>query len=127
METEREKSMRRVFMPKNKYGYEVNIQNPVLQAWYESYKRRLGIHGAPSDKQRLEWESRVKDYLRKEYYKLYNYYLSDSELWVNERLEELVQRLGVKPMKSCKGCIKKETARKEQSQKETDKNWESAD
>lgn len=92
---EREESMRRVFMPKNKYGYEVNIRNPVLQAWYESYRQRLGISYAPSDEQRLEWESRVKSYLRKEYYKLYNYYLSDSELWVNERLEELVQRLGV--------------------------------
>lgn len=93
MEAEREKSMRRVFMPKNKYGFEVNIQNPILRNWYDSYKLRKKIHGAFANYERLKWEETVKSYIKAEYEKMYNepYFCHTTE-----RVEELVQRLGVK-------------------------------
>ncbi|MBP1562064.1 MAG: hypothetical protein J6C96_12595 [Oscillospiraceae bacterium] len=55
--------------PLNKYGYQLNVNNPVINALYEDYIKRYGILRPPSDTQRTLFEKSLWNFLRRLYRK----------------------------------------------------------
>lgn len=65
----REKRLRSLFTaPHNIYGYQLNVNNPVIKAFYEDWKRRDNIKGGPSDPQRFAFERVLWGRLRRWYH-----------------------------------------------------------
>lgn len=50
------------------YRYQLNVGNTVFGALYEYYATVNGIHRPMSDKQRIDWERQLWEYLQKVYY-----------------------------------------------------------
>lgn len=95
---EREEMLNSVIIHNSKYGYTLNVNNRVINVLYEEFKRRNKMYGAPSDKQRLAWEKRVKIYLCEKYREMYHYELVSPVLeghWQERQLEECVRCLDV--------------------------------
>ena len=95
---ERERRLSAVINHDNKYGYTLNVGNRVINVLYNEYKQRNKMYGAPSDKQRLTWEKRVKKYLCDKYREMYKYELTTPVLagsWQERQLEECVRCLDV--------------------------------
>lgn len=66
---EREQRMRSLFTaPYNTYGYNLNVNNPVINAFYQDWKQRYSIKGGPSDSQRIAFERSLWDKLRRWYH-----------------------------------------------------------
>ena len=92
---ERDRMLRRVYNVDNKYGYKLNVNNPVLKVWYLAYMRRNDIHIPPSDKVRFEWEQKVHKYIKHKYKEIYHDELREPVIgWTEQRVEELVKMLG---------------------------------
>ena len=92
---ERDIMLRRVYNVNNKYGYALNVNNPVLKEWYLAYMRRNDIHIPPSDKVRLEWEAKVHKYIKRKYKEIYHDDIREPVIgWTERRVEELVQMMG---------------------------------
>jgi hypothetical protein len=97
---ERERDRRTVYIPEgmNPCGFRLNITtNPVINRWYERYKRKNGLrHQDPiTDKQRLEFEEIISDYIAKNYEKVYHNKLLPPIIgYTEQRVEELVVMLG---------------------------------
>lgn len=49
-----------------KYGYLVPLTNPEVVQAYNNEKKRLGVRGGMSDPQRIAWEDRYIQQMRKE-------------------------------------------------------------
>lgn len=92
---EREADARRVLITDNPYGYKLNIANKTLNKWYESYKLKNGIHGAPSEVQRIDWEKKAIRFIKKRFKEVYHDTLCEPIIgWRKQQLEELVQMMG---------------------------------
>lgn len=93
---EREANKRRVFLDvPTPQGYKLNIANSTLFKWYESYKLKNGIHGAPSEVQRIDWEKKTIRYIKKRFKEVYHDTLCEPIIgWRKQQLEELVQMMG---------------------------------
>ena len=86
---------RRVYNIDNPYGYEFNVCNDVLGAWYKRYIAKLGNADGTEPHVRLEWERKVKALIRREYKKLYQEKLQEPVVgWRKVRVEELIIMLG---------------------------------
>lgn len=93
---ERKERHRRVYAPKNPYGYEISVSNPVLGAWYKRYIAKLDHVDGTEPRVRLEWEQKVKALIRREYKKFYRESLREPVVgWTRERVEEMIIALGV--------------------------------
>lgn len=95
---ERERRLSAVINHDNKYGYTLNVGNRVINVLFHEYNRRNKICGAPSHKQRLAWEEKVKKYLCGKYRDMYCYDLEFPVLaghWQERQLEECVRCLDV--------------------------------
>lgn len=55
-----------IYISNNPWGYRININHPYIKPFYERFKRWKGIHGAPSDEERKEFEAYMGKYLSKE-------------------------------------------------------------
>lgn len=87
---------RRVYNIDNPYGYELNVNNDVLKAWYRRYIAKLGNADGTEPSVRLEWECRVKALIKREYKKFYREDLREPVVgWTKTRVEELIIMLGV--------------------------------
>lgn len=92
---EREREERRVYAPKNKYGYEISVGNPVLYAWYKRYCKKIGNVDGTEPWVRLQWEQTIKDFIRKEYRKYYKCQLREPVMdWVEREVEEMILAMG---------------------------------
>lgn len=92
---ERDRMLMRVYNLDNKYGYKLNVNNPVLKQWYLAYMRKNGIHIPPPDKERLEWEKKAHKYIKCKYKEIYHDDLREPVIgWTEQRVEELVKILG---------------------------------
>lgn len=92
---EREREERRVYAPKNKYGYEINVCNPVLNAWYKRYCKKIGKVDGTEPWVRLQWERTIKDFIRNEYRKYYKRQLREPVMdWVEREVEEMIFAMG---------------------------------
>ncbi len=79
-----------------RYGYTLNVSNKTLTVIYNDFKQRYGIIGAPSDKQRLMWETEVKVLLCRQFRQVYKYRLMAPVIGHREeQLEELVRTLDI--------------------------------
>ncbi len=95
MEAERKREARRVYAPKNPYGYEINVCNPVLNAWYKRYIKKIGNVDGTEPWVRLQWEQAIKDFIRKEYRRFYKRQLREPVMdWVEREVEEMIMALG---------------------------------
>lgn len=56
-----------IYAPENKYGYQLNINHPLIRPHYERYKVKCDTP-ILSDEQRLEFERLMFDWLRKKKY-----------------------------------------------------------
>lgn len=66
---EREKRLRRLFTaPYDTYGYQLNVNNPVINIFYEDWKKRDNITGGPSIPQRIAFENALWEKLRHWYH-----------------------------------------------------------
>lgn len=90
---EYERSLRRVLIDDNPYGYKLNINNPNIKPLYYAYKQVQGIpHMPPSDNQRHEFERDVAIVLMREYERVYKDKLRApiKMTWQEDKLNELV-------------------------------------
>lgn len=56
-----------IYTVDNPWGYKININHPQIKPFYERFKKWKGIRvGAPSDKQRFEFEAYMEKHLKKE-------------------------------------------------------------
>lgn len=55
-----------IYTVNNSWGYQLNINHPDIKPFYDRFKKWKGIVGAPSDKERFEFEDYMKKYLGKE-------------------------------------------------------------
>lgn len=89
-------SRRGVIIPGSKYGfidekgifypYTVNVNNSVLNPVYNYYFSKVDkTYGAPSDKQRIRWESGIKKFLARHFLKMYHYKLDLKSVGLQER------------------------------------------
>ncbi|MGN0608362.1 MAG: hypothetical protein ACI4J6_04110 [Oscillospiraceae bacterium] len=75
-----------------KYGYQLNVSNIKLNVLYEAYKKYHNIYGAPSDRQRVAWESEVLNVIKKEYKRIYRI-CPPIEHCDDARLRELINNI----------------------------------
>lgn len=54
-----------IFTVQNPWGYRFNINHPKVKLLYERFKKWKGISGAPSDKQRREFEEYLIQHMNK--------------------------------------------------------------
>ena len=54
-----------IYAPKNKYGYKINVNHPVIRGLYDRYKKWKGIKMIPSDKERFEFEHYIEQLIQK--------------------------------------------------------------
>lgn len=54
-----------IYTINNPYGYRFNINHPMIKPYYERYIRWKGIYGAPSDKERFEFEDYMEKHIKK--------------------------------------------------------------
>ena len=86
---------RSVYAPENPYGYEINVCNDVLGAWYKRYIAKLDHKDGTESSVRLEWERKVKELIKREYKKFYHENLREPVVgWTKTRVEELIIMLG---------------------------------
>lgn len=87
--------------PPNKYGYTLDVNNPTINRLYDHYIKARGIRRPPSDKERLEFERRVKRILVREYKAVYKDELVRPVIgWQRERLNDLTVGLDVTAVKN---------------------------
>ena len=55
-----------IYAPKNKYGYKINVNHPVIRVLYDRYKKWKGIKMIPSDKERFEFEHYIEQLIQKD-------------------------------------------------------------
>lgn len=55
-----------IYTVNNPWGYKLNINHPYIIPFYNRFKKWKGIVGAPSDKQRFEFEAYMEKHLAKE-------------------------------------------------------------
>lgn len=55
-----------IYIEDNPWGYRLNINHPNIKPFYDRFKRWKGIKGAPSDKERFEFEAYMINHFRKE-------------------------------------------------------------
>lgn len=55
-----------IYTVDNPWGYKLNINHPDIKPFYERFLRWKGIKGAPSDKERHEFEAYMEKHLAKE-------------------------------------------------------------
>lgn len=92
---EREERLRSVFNENNPYGYDVNVTNPVLNAWFKRYVAKLDHKDGTEPYVRLEWERRVKKLIARKYAEFYHCKLCEPIIgFTKQRVEELVIALG---------------------------------
>lgn len=68
---ERERRKQAIFTLPNKYGYQLNVNNPTINRFYEDYIRRAGIFRPPSDKERFAFEEALWGFFKRVYKKMY--------------------------------------------------------
>lgn len=54
-----------IFTVENPWGYRFNINHPKIKPLYERFKKWKSIYGAPSDKQRREFEEYLLQHMNK--------------------------------------------------------------
>lgn len=54
-----------IYTTDNPYGYHININHPHIKPFYDRFKKWKGIVGAPSDKERFEFESYMEKHIKK--------------------------------------------------------------
>lgn len=93
---ERDERHKRVFNDGNPYGYDINVNNTVLGAWYKRYISKLDGKDGTEPAVRLQWERAVKALIAKKYKELYKLDLCEPMIgFTKQRVEELIQALGV--------------------------------
>lgn len=87
---------RRVFNEDNPYGYEINLGNTVLDAWYKRYIAKLDHKDGTEPSVRIAWERSVKALIAKKYKEFYRCDLCEPIIgFTKQRVEELIIMLGV--------------------------------
>lgn len=88
----------RLFCKPNKWGYQLNVNNTVINQFYETYAKLKGIKRPLGDAQRIEWEQELWKYLCKVYRACYKISLpkystnlyEDVVGWQLTRIEDIV-------------------------------------
>lgn len=92
---ERNARHKRVFNEGNPYGYDINVNNTVLSAWYRRYVAKLDHKDGTEPSVRIKWERSVKALIAKKYKETYRCDLSEPIIgFTKQRVEELVIALG---------------------------------
>lgn len=93
---ERNARHKRVFNIDNPYGYDINLNNTVLSAWYRRYVAKLDHKDGTEPSVRIKWECSVKALIAKKYKETYRCDLSEPIIgFTKQRVEELIIMLGV--------------------------------
>lgn len=86
---------KRVFNIDNPYGYDINVSNTVLGAWYKRYISKLDGKDGTEPSVRLQWEQAVKRLIVQKYKEMYKLDLCEPIIgYTKQRVEELVIALG---------------------------------
>lgn len=94
-EAERKRELRKVYAPKNKYGYEISVGNPVLYAWLKRYCKKIGHVDGTEPWVRLQWEKNVKDFIKIAYKNYYKRDLREPVMdWVEREVEDMIEAMG---------------------------------
>lgn len=92
---ERNDRHKRVLNVDNPYGYDINIGNTVLSAWYKRYVARLDHKDGTEPSVRIAWERSVKTLIAKKYKEVYRCELFEPIIgFRQQRVEELIVMLG---------------------------------
>lgn len=92
---ERNERLKTVFIEPNPYGYEINVCNPVLNAWFKRYVAKLDHKDGTEPSVRIAWERSVKVFIAKKYKEVYRCELFEPIIgFRQQRVEELVTALG---------------------------------
>ena len=54
-----------IYAPKNKYGYKINVNHPVIRVLYDLYKKCKGNKMIPSEKDLFEFEHYIEQLIQK--------------------------------------------------------------
>lgn len=86
---------KRVFNEGNPYGYDINLGNTVLSAWYKRYIAKLDHKDGTEPSVRIAWERSVKSLIACKYRDFYRCELQKPIIgFTKQRVEELVIALG---------------------------------
>lgn len=92
---ERNTRHKRVFNEGNPYGYDINLSNTVLSAWYKRYVAKLNHKDGTEPSVRIAWERSVKTLIARKYKDFYCCELQEPIIgFTRQRVEELVIALG---------------------------------
>lgn len=92
---ERNARHKRVFNEGNLYGYDINVSNTVLGAWYKRYISKLDHKDGTEPSVRIKWERSVKTLIARKYKDFYHCELQEPIIgFTRQRVEELVIALG---------------------------------